>query len=213
MRFVVLSIVAILVFPSLSLASIMYYSFEGTHDRSFVLGIDLESDGYSIQDGTTSYKQDKNTSRPGQKWEYTYFYAEAYTNDKILGKVTEQNNFGYNVKFEDVIKTEKNARIKATVFSGPSLESSDSSFDIFVKTNDADMLHMNSCFVEEWYVNMDKFDVYYISDTQELYSSAKIVGISSVNPFEPVATPIPGAVWLLGTGVLGLFGLRKKFQG
>ena len=26
------------------------------------------------------------------------------------------------------------------------------------------------------------------------------------------ATPIPGAVWLLGTGIVGLFGLRKKFQ-
>ena len=26
------------------------------------------------------------------------------------------------------------------------------------------------------------------------------------------ATPIPGAVWLLGTGVLGLFGLRRKLR-
>ncbi len=26
-------------------------------------------------------------------------------------------------------------------------------------------------------------------------------------------TPIPGAVWLLGTGLLGLVGLRKKFKG
>ncbi len=26
-------------------------------------------------------------------------------------------------------------------------------------------------------------------------------------------TPIPGAIWLLGTGVLGLFGLRKKIAG
>jgi hypothetical protein len=24
-------------------------------------------------------------------------------------------------------------------------------------------------------------------------------------------TPIPGAVWLLGTGIMGLFGLRRKF--
>ncbi len=26
------------------------------------------------------------------------------------------------------------------------------------------------------------------------------------------ATPIPGAAWLLGTGVAGLFGLRRKFR-
>lgn len=29
---------------------------------------------------------------------------------------------------------------------------------------------------------------------------------------KPATTPIPGAIWLLGTGVAGLFGLRKKFK-
>ncbi len=28
----------------------------------------------------------------------------------------------------------------------------------------------------------------------------------------PSTTPIPGAIWLLGTGVLGLFGLRRKLR-
>ncbi len=28
----------------------------------------------------------------------------------------------------------------------------------------------------------------------------------------PVATPIPGAAWLLGSGVLGLLGMRRKQQ-
>jgi hypothetical protein len=29
---------------------------------------------------------------------------------------------------------------------------------------------------------------------------------------EPTLIPIPGAVWLLGSGLIGLFGLRRKFK-
>jgi hypothetical protein len=32
------------------------------------------------------------------------------------------------------------------------------------------------------------------------------------NPAPPAATPIPGAVWLLGSGLVGLVGLRKKYR-
>jgi hypothetical protein len=36
---------------------------------------------------------------------------------------------------------------------------------------------------------------------------------SRSNTFEPFSTvPIPGAVWLLGSGLVGLVGLRKKFK-
>ena len=28
----------------------------------------------------------------------------------------------------------------------------------------------------------------------------------------PVSTPIPGAIWLLGSGVLGLIGMRKRIK-
>ena len=32
------------------------------------------------------------------------------------------------------------------------------------------------------------------------------------SPDAPQATPIPGAIWLLGSGLVGLAGLRKRFQ-
>ncbi len=48
---------------------------------------------------------------------------------------------------------------------------------------------------------------------RNIFTAGQIQGSSHTNSFAVAATPIPGAIWLLGTGVLGLFGLRRKFQG
>ncbi len=51
-----------------------------------------------------------------------------------------------------------------------------------------------------------------IEASNDLFSSFSMdIGNFQTN-VSPNPTPIPGAAWLLGTGVLGLFGLRKKFQ-
>jgi len=42
---------------------------------------------------------------------------------------------------------------------------------------------------------------------------ASVLPVSVFADFkEPASVPIPGAVWLLGTGLVGLVGVRKKFK-
>jgi len=43
-------------------------------------------------------------------------------------------------------------------------------------------------------------------------SGGPLVGFDSLSFTEETVVPIPAAVWLLGTGLVGLMGARKKFQ-
>jgi len=46
------------------------------------------------------------------------------------------------------------------------------------------------------------------------FSESFVTSLSSTTPtFPPSPTPVPGAVWLLGSGLLALVGLRRKFRG
>lgn len=50
----------------------------------------------------------------------------------------------------------------------------------------------------------------------EYTNVAYVAAKDTANPYIGVwvvATPIPGAIWLLGTGLLGLIGLRRTFKG
>ena len=39
-----------------------------------------------------------------------------------------------------------------------------------------------------------------------------VVGTANAMQAEPSAVPIPGAVWLLGSGIAALIGIRRKFK-
>ena len=44
------------------------------------------------------------------------------------------------------------------------------------------------------------------------FEYANYYEIDNINVSTPAATPLPAAVWLLGSGLVGLAGLRKKFK-
>jgi hypothetical protein len=43
-------------------------------------------------------------------------------------------------------------------------------------------------------------------------SGGPLVGFDALSFGEGAVVPIPGAVWLLGTGLIGLIGARRKFK-
>jgi len=43
-------------------------------------------------------------------------------------------------------------------------------------------------------------------------NSSDVVGVDNIVIAEAPSVPIPGAVWLLGSGLIGITGLRKKFD-
>ncbi len=57
----------------------------------------------------------------------------------------------------------------------------------------------------------------YLEVALDINDSGQIIGIGrgkdrSITAFLMTPTPIPGAVWLLGSGMLGLFGLRRRMN-
>ncbi|MGD9162106.1 MAG: hypothetical protein PVG39_27085 [Desulfobacteraceae bacterium] len=58
-----------------------------------------------------------------------------------------------------------------------------------------------------WFFNFKSGNQFYNLEFYNLAALAVLPGEVTINP-----VPIPGAVWLLGSGIVGLAGLRKKFK-
>jgi hypothetical protein len=58
----------------------------------------------------------------------------------------------------------------------------------------------------DWGVNQN-LKLRWVDDNAEHLSPDQIIGLNNVNVS---AVPVPGAVWLLGSGLAGLFGLRRR---
>lgn len=63
----------------------------------------------------------------------------------------------------------------------------------------------------EWSDMSGTYDFFIGLEKDKTYSVYTDV-FAYANTAEPFSTPVPGAVWLLGTGVLGLAGIRRKKQ-
>lgn len=53
----------------------------------------------------------------------------------------------------------------------------------------------------------------YLDISADFYDSLRLVSITGgIEAVDPPTVPIPGAVWLLGSGLIGIVGIRRKLK-
>lgn len=214
-----LALAMVLLTGTASHALMEYYTFRGLahstdtrmgfqegEELYVVIGVDFDQPG-----------QDANGN------EYGFFTQNVYSNKIINGTVQRWMQHGYNGQ-NGVLNTLAEGSLYTVAFSGPSPDTSPYSYGMRIFDYDYEA---SVAYVQNWEVNKvvdARYTIYeegdYLSYATTLMLTSKSLTLQDLPPdFSnlpelpdlPSPTPIPGAVWLLGTGLVGLLGLRKKF--
>lgn len=227
MHLLLLGLVFVLMMAVSAQAAMQYYYFQGTIDAvadghglidgqnvNYVVGVDFDRVGYSDSpEGNREFVQDVDIN---DHWYYERYRRDAFYTEGYIDIFPTLSSDGFGIEDdhygESVHYTEPEGEI--TNFGG--LYFSILGKDFFngspemasIQTLASDS-GSEEAFVHNWVVG-DILDFKVRVGISSSTGSVSLVSITDTNPMNPV--PLPGAVWLLGTGVVALAGLRKKLS-
>ena len=223
--------VCVLVLPGVAQAAVQYYSFEGTvssddlnstvhfQDQSFsaVFAVDFDGVGFSTDSaGVRTEYSDSTTGGAFYTTTTDNFYAElVHTNFKqMVGTAPIHDTYGTNITVHFSMpgfdRTDIMPSLMGTSFDGATFGDSTSSFRVMI--NGGGALFQNLIIGSIFGVSLESIIAGEapIHGTEFTEMASGQLTLTAISDTMPAATPIPGAVWLLGTGLVGLVGLRRK---
>jgi hypothetical protein len=225
--------VCVLVLPGMAQAAMKYYSFQGSvssdplsstidfQDKSFsaVFAVDVDGIGSSTDLNGVKTEYPDTTDGNGFVTSTTdNFYAELVsTNFRLMpGTASRFDACGTNITVQLSMpgfeRTDIMPSLTGTGLDGANFADSTSSFRV--------MIQGAGSFVQDWALG-SVLGVYLdsivaggepIHGTEFTDMASGQLTLTAISNTKPAVTPIPGAIWLLGSGVVGLIGMRRKMK-
>ncbi|QJB56408.1 VPLPA-CTERM sorting domain-containing protein [Pseudodesulfovibrio sp. zrk46] len=163
-----------------------------------------------------------------------FYYAEYLGGDAILNydqnykaTLADDDNWEYNVATTKLNKTPYFSDYSARV-------NTETASNLITLSTSAYETHMHPYPTvpnwEHYFVDSNKFDLFqnvkWMEGGEEMWAQFKVehimlmeyadeisgLNLEGIN-MKMTATPLPGAIWLLGSGILGLVGIRRRMKG